>query len=614
MAIHVDSQTFTRNGKTYTRHLLRSSYRNEEGKPRKKTIANISHMSDEEITALKKSLEASREAKKALKASGKTSGKTEKTADIANKNKKKPQEPPEQVFSVKRSEIKTICGPEYGNLYVLVEFAKRIGLYDTLGTCRMALLSLWLVCAAVLGYRSRLSTSRQARQVAVKQILGLGYFDQKDLYEALDWLEENQERIEDEFIARSDCGTQSIFLYDVTSSYLEGQDNELGEYGYNRDGKKGKKQIVVGLLTDVNGEPLTVEVFPGNTSDIATCTKKIEEIKLRFGAKRMVVVGDRGMIKEKHIKQMKAINGNSLDAEERLNYITAITKPQIDTLLKRGSFQMSLFDEHVQEIVIGQARYVLRRNPARAEEIAENRNDKMLKTRLLADKNNTYLKEHRRAKDTAALQKVEARISKLKIDKWLKASLSERVISLETNEEALREISKLDGCYVIKTDILENEILSAEKAHELYKNLAKVEQDFRKMKTSLLENRPIFVRKENRTRAHVFTTMLALKLVRPIERKLEKFKDEIITILFGGKEQKIQAFTIQDVMNQLGKIQLETIQIGSFSFDNVQEPNPTAKRILEILDIDSVASPAACQVVENPRVATMNAGKKSRKP
>ena len=180
----------------------------------------------------------------------------------------------------------------------------------------------------------------------------------------MDWLDEQQPALEEAlFTHRYATAGQAptLYLHDVTSSYLEGDQNELGEYGYNRDGKKGKKQIVIGLLTDEEGWPITVEVFAGNTQDPKTFKAQIDKMVQRFGVKQVTWVGDRGMIKTVQISDLK---------EAGFHYITAITKPQIEALLKTELLQLSMFDEDLLEVTTEEVRYIVRRNPQRAEELA----------------------------------------------------------------------------------------------------------------------------------------------------------------------------------------------------------------------------------------------------
>ncbi len=202
-------------------------------------------------------------------------------------------------------------------------------------------------------------------------------------------LSEKQAEIEQRlFTARRGNAKPQLFLYDVTSSYLEGDKNALGDWGYNRDKKRGKKQIVIGLLCDEEGEPVSTEVSAGNTSDINTFESQVKKEAENFGCERVTFVGDRGMIKSGQIKDL---------AKAGFNYITAITKPQIRSMLNKGVFQMSLFDERILEIEHEGVRYILRKNPIRAEEMARTRASKQAAIYKLIDKQNEYLAAHPRA-------------------------------------------------------------------------------------------------------------------------------------------------------------------------------------------------------------------------
>ncbi|MDI6736857.1 MAG: transposase, partial [bacterium] len=203
-----------------------------------------------------------------------------------------------------------------------------------------------------------------------------------------------------------------IFLYDVTSSYVEGEQNELAEYGLNRDEIKGKKQIIIGLVTDVQGEPLSVEVFPGNTNDHKTVVNQLEKIKKVYGTERVVFVGDRGMIKSKQIKEIT-------DAPNHWNYITAITKSQIEKMLKEDVLQLGLFDESLCEVENEGIRYILRKNPWRAKEIKINLEKRIAFIEKKVVERNKYLSEHPKAKSATACRYLEGEIRRRNLDKVL---------------------------------------------------------------------------------------------------------------------------------------------------------------------------------------------------
>ena len=187
----------------------------------------------------------------------------------------------------------------------------------------------------------------------------------------------------------------------MTSSYLEGTQNALAAFGYNRDGKKGKRQIVIGLLCDEDGHPVSIEVFPGNTQDPHTFAAQLAKVKTRFGVTEITFVGDRGMIKGQQIEDL---------AQHGFHYITAITKPQIEKLLQQGTFQMDLFDQELAEVLADEGlRYVLRRNPVRAQEVRDTRHAKLATLQAQVAKQNQYLTDHPRANAQGALQKLVAR-------------------------------------------------------------------------------------------------------------------------------------------------------------------------------------------------------------
>ena len=274
-------------------------------------------------------------------------------------------------------------GPIFGLLFVLKHIAEALGITAALRHTTLGKLALLLVLARLPHQGSRLSAVRWAEDHAVHEVLGLTSFDEDDLYAALDDLCARQEKIEralyHRYQSRRGAQPPRLFLYDVTSSYLEGEKNELGEFGYDRDGKRGKLQIVIGLLSDPEGEPLAVRVFKGNTSDPTTVADQIKIIKERFQVEELVFVGDRGMVKSK---------GKQALAQAGLRYITALTDPQIRGLLGTGILQLGLFHEQICEVESHGVRYVLRKNEAEAAREQHRLEDKLEKLeRKIATRN-----------------------------------------------------------------------------------------------------------------------------------------------------------------------------------------------------------------------------------
>jgi hypothetical protein len=469
--MYIDTSHITRAGKTYTRHLLRESYR-AHGKVLHRTIANVSHCSAAEIEALRLALRHKEE--------------LEHLGTI------------QDAVMLKQS-------LSFGAVWTVYHVARRLGIEQALGTTRDGKLALWQVIARVIDQGSRLSAVRLAMSHTACDVLGVGPFDEDALYDNLDWLAHRQATVEDKLFAqRTKTKSVSLFLYDVTSSYLEGTHNELAAFGYNRDGKKGKRQIVIGLLCDEDGHPVSIEVFPGNTQDPQTFAAQINKVKARFGVHEITFVGDRGMIKGPQIGDL---------AQQGLHYITAITKPQIGKLLQQGTLQMDLFDQEVAEVLAEEGiRYVLRRNPVRAQEVRDTRHAKLATLQAYVAKQNQYLTDHPRANAQSVLQKLVAKAAKLRLADWVELTLAERALTLTVQEDALTEAAKLDGCYVLKTDLTPQQA-NKEIVHDRYKDLASVEQAFRTCKTAHLEVRPIFLRREARTRAHAFVVMLAYQII-----------------------------------------------------------------------------------------------------
>jgi len=528
--MYIDTCTVTTKGRTYKRILLRESYR-DNSEVKKRTIANLSTCSDQEVEAIKLAL-AHRD-------------------NLA------------ELGSV--SENLTLRqGDSVGAVWVVYQIACRLGISSALGSSRQGKLALWQVIARVIDQGSRLSAVRFGANHAACDILNCETFHEEHLYANLDWLQENQEDIENKLFRRLQGQKKiELFLYDVTSSYLEGSHNELAAFGYNRDRKRGKQQIVIGLLCDAKGTPLSIEVFSGNTTDTKTFGQQVTKVAKRFGAQSVTFVGDRGMIKGPQIEQLQQYK------DHEFHYITAITKPQIEKLLQNNKIQLSLFDQELGEVQLEEGvRFVLRRNPVRAEEIKQSREDKYQSLLTLVEKQNDYLLEHPKAKLSTAKQKIEDKSKKLKIDGWICVSCKERTLSVSKDAEQLQEMEKLDGCYVLKTDI-DRDKVPKETIHDRYKDLALVEWAFRTSKTAQLEMRPVNVRLESRTRGHAFVVMMAYQIVKELAD------------LWSSLD-----LTVQEALSELDALCSTEVSIaGRGCFLRIPEPRELSRQLLELADI-----------------------------
>jgi transposase len=522
--MHIDTSYSHQNGKTYVRYLMRTSYR-ENSKVKHRTIATLSHCSEQEIAALKL----------ALKYKGKLT----------------------LLGSIDEVDMKQ--GVRLGAVFSLKTIADRIGLSQALGNTEAGRLALWQVLATLIGQGSRLKAVRLAESHAACDILGVSSFNEDSLYTNLAWLASQQETIEKRlFRQRYSSAPPELFLYDVTSSYLEGIHNELADFGYNRDGKKGKMQIVVGLLTGPDGTPVAVRVFKGNSADTQTVPQQLRILADSFGVAGITLVGDRGMLKGPEIDLLH---------QEHFHYITAITKPQIRKLLREGVFQMGLFEEKLCEVICEKVRYVLRRNPERVKEIAANRESKLNKVKELLENQKCYLAEHPRATVVVAARKVAEKVTQLEMEDWVQVASQGRELELRLDGEALKEIAELDGCYVIKTDVAVS-VAAAEIIHERYKDLSQVEEAFRTLKNGHLKVQPTYVRTKESTRGFVFVMMLAYLL----ERELKKYwRDLEVTVAEG--------------IDELGSLRGIEIGAGPLAYQRVPEATGLNKQLLAAADI-----------------------------
>jgi len=531
LTMYLDRSKTTANGKTYHRVLLRQSFR-QDGNVKHRTIANLSACSQEELQAI----------------------------ELALKHK-------HDLDSLRPSEpgpLHLRQGLCFGAVCALHQLAQRTGLSKALGSDRQGKLALWQVLARAIEPGSRLSAVRLAASHAACDVLQLDPFNEDQLYPNLAWLAENQDRIEQQLFKQlHPQGSLDLFLYDVTSSYLEGDHNALAAWGYCRDGKSGKKQIVIGLLCDGQGRPLSIEVFAGNTGDPKTVGSQIRKVVARFGGKGVTFVGDRGMLKGPQIKEL---------GQEDFHYITAITKPQIEALLKKRVFPLDLFDTTLAEVasIPDKVRYILRRNPQRAQETQQGRQSKQAVLAKLLEDRNGYLAKKPKARVKTALKTLRARALQLKLEGWISFKAKGRQLALAVDESALAEAQKLDGCYVIKTDLL-GDWATTQVVHDRYKDLALVEQNFRTSKTVELEMRPVHVRLEASTRGHVLVVMLAHRLIQELQQCWAE-----------------ENLTVEEGIKQLSSLCVTEVLVNGTVMDQlVPEGRNQVKRLLELAKVQT---------------------------
>jgi transposase len=469
--------------------LLREGWR-EGKKTRKRTIANLTNWPEEKVEALR------------LLLSG------------------EPMVSARETFVVERT-------VPHGHVEAVLGTIKRLGLDSIIFSkrCRERDLVVAMIAERLIHPCSKLATTRFWHSTTLAEELSVADADEDDLYEAMDWLLERQGGIEKKLAARH-LLEGSLVLYDVTSSYYEGRTCPLARFGHNRDSKKGKLIIVYGLLTDEAGRPVAVEVYPGNTGDPSTVPNQVEKLREHFGLRRVVLVGDRGMLTQTQIDKLKDYPG--------LGWISALRFHAIRKLVNGGSLQMSLFDEknlaEIHSPDFSDERLVACYNPILAEERKRKREKLLSATEKGLEK---IAKEvARRTKtpfDKAEIgKKVGKAINHYKVGKHFAVVIVDGSFSFSRKEESIRRESELDGIYVIRTSE-SAERISAEDAVRSYKRLEQVERAIRCMKGIDLLVRPIHHRTEDHVRAHIFLCMLAYY----VEYHMRK---ALVPLLFDDEE------------------------------------------------------------------------------
>ena len=449
-------------------------------------------------------------------------------------------------------------GPCYGVLAVLDALARELGVAAAVGEqTRSQRLALFLIYARLAHQGSRLSAARWSEDHAVQEILQVGSFDEDDLYAALDDLDSRQAAIETALAPKpASPHTRAIYLYDVTSVYFEGQNNELAEFGYNRDGKKGKKQLVAGLLTDGAGEPISIQLYRGNTSDPPTFLDAVEKLKVRFGAEEVALVGDRGMIKRL---------GKEALGEAKFCYVTALTDPQIRALLSQQRLQLELFEDKPAEVEWKDKRYVLRCNPQTQARERARRTSQWAGVQARIVARNQAVEQKPRCDPQSSLKQAQALLARYRLQGWITVKLEGRKVVWTEDAAARQQEAQLDGCYVLESD-LPKDVATSQQVHDRYLDLTKVERNFRTLKTGLLKIRPIFLRKEGRTRGHALVSLLALKLARELERRLEPL-----------------GLTVEDGLERLQAVRLVRLGEGETGLWRLPTSYPAAQS--EVLDV-----------------------------
>lgn len=446
--------------------LLRESYR-EDGKVKNRTLANLSKLPPEALEAVKRVLRG------------------EAVVPVSD-------------FPIERSTA-------HGHVDAILTAIRRVGLDRILSSqrCRERDLVLVLIVARLLAPSSKLSTSRWWKTTSLPELLGLQKVTEDDLYQAMDWLLARQARIEKK-LAKKHLSPGCLVLYDLTSTWVEGDKCPLAERGYSRDGKKDKLQINFGLLTDGEGRPTGVSVYKGNRADPTTVQDQVKKLKDEYGIDLVVFVGDRGMVTQTQIERFMEQDG--------VEWITALKSNSIQKLKAEGKLQLGLFDEKnlfefTSKHYPGE-RLVACRNPELAKRRAKKRASLIEATRGELEKIQGSVRAGRLGGRAEIGLRVGRIINKYKVAKHFKLDIEDERLAYRVRGDSVAREAALDGIYIIRTSV-PADVFSADDTVRHYKRLTRVEKSFRAMKTVDLMVRPIFHYTEDRVRAHIFLCMLA---------------------------------------------------------------------------------------------------------
>jgi hypothetical protein len=565
-AVHVDrvrSRHVSKSGEVreYESRLLRRSFRKPDGKVGKETLANLSALPAVAVDAVEAVLKGARLV----------------DADAA--------------LAISRSRA-------HGHVALAHAAAGRLGLPGLLGpACRQRDLAYGLIISRAVAPKPKLATLAWWDDVTLGPDLDIADAPRDQVYAAMDWLLERQDAIEAE-LARRHLRQGGIAMFDLSSSWVEGTHCELAARGYSRDGKKGREQIEYGLLTDPEGRPVAIRVFAGNTADPSAFIQAVDVVRTKFGRDDLVMVGDRGMITTARIRALEEAGG--------LSWITCLRAPAIRKLADGGPLQMSLFDQQdLAEITSPDypgERLIACRNPQLAAERARKRGDLLAATEKLLEKARDQVAAGRLKDADRIGVRAGKVIDRYKVARHFILDIGEGRLEWRRDQAAIDAEAALDGVYVIRTPVPASELDSAA-AVTAYKNLSRVERDFRTIKTGDLDLRPIHHRLEDRVRGHVLICMLAAYLTWHLRAALAPLtytddqppgRDNPVAPARRSARADTKAAThlspdgypvrsFRSLLGHLAALTRSTITLGSASFEKLASPTPVQRQAFDLI-------------------------------
>jgi transposase len=451
--------------------------------------------------------------------------------------------------------------------------------------------ALAMIIGRIVYAGSKLALSQQGSNTLLWELCGVeGKVDvDKHCYEVMDRILERQPAIQ-KALGKKQLQEGCLVLYDITSSYFEGEyeASEIVGFGYNRDGKRGHEQVVIALICNEEGCPVGVEIFAGKTQDASTVVGKVQEIQKEYGLRELIFVGDRGMITQANLRRLEGTEG--------LQTISALTHRQVVDLLERKVITRELFDEREIVEVLDpdnlKKRYCLCRNPESAQRETRTRQNLLEltrqaleviaagRTRKQPDATSPAKKARpaRKSKVPAA-EKIGARVGRVlqryKMGKFVKWSVREGKLEWQLDQEKIQAEQRFDGCYVVVADVPPEKMAKAEVVAS-YRKLSFVEQAFRNLKTVQLEVRPVYHKKDDRIRAHVFICMLAYYVQWHARQRLKP----LFAQDGAGKERQ---WTFANVIERLKGIRTNRVKSAGVEFELRTQADPTQQHILDLL-------------------------------
>ena len=471
--------------------------------------------------------------------------------------------------------FQTLDSREYGASYALLRLAKELELDRALYSRNEPWVQdcLAMIVGRVVYAGSKLALSNQWKNTALWELCGVdGPVDvEEHCYLPMDRLLERQRAIQ-RTLASKHLQNGHLVLYDITSTYFEGAylESQIVLFGYNRDGKKGHEQVVLGLLCNAEGCPVGVEVFAGNTQDASTVLAKIQELRRDYGLKEVTFVGDRGMVTQANAEELKQVEG--------LHTISALTHRQIVELVERKVIQAELFDEkRIVEVIDPEKpeqRYCLCRNPQTEARETATRQRLLDRTRAALDKIVARKKNGSTEKLSAQVGKILARY---KMGKFVEWQIDAGRLKWEFKETHIEQEKLFDGCYIVSATV-PKEQLNQDEVVRTYKNLSVVEQAFRNLKTVSLEIRPVYHKKDDRIRSHVFLCVLAFYLQWHMQQRLQPLFE-------ADGEGKNRQWTVENVIERLMGIRKQRVKVAEVEFDQVTQADQEQQRILDLMKV-----------------------------